>query len=98
MSYVMIVHFQTSKHDEMRNVIKEWEAAKDVDDHAAERVVMCKDRDNPGRYFNIVFCRSYEEYQDHAELPKTTEFGQRLFSLADGPPTFLHLDIVEDRI
>jgi hypothetical protein len=96
MGFVQIIEFRTSKFDEMQKVGAEWEAAAGGDSKARRRV-MCADRDNPGRYLNIVFFDSYEAAMENSNLPVTQEFSQKLMGLADGPPAFYNLDIVEDR-
>ena len=96
MGFVQIIEFRTSKIDEMEQVGSEWEAAAG-DDRKARRRVLCKDRDNEGRYLNIVFFDSYEAAMENSNLPVTQEYSQRMMALADGPPTFYNLDIVDDR-
>lgn len=95
MSFIQIIEFRTSKIDEVREVGKEWEAAAGSDSKARRRV-MCADRDDPGRYFNIVFFDSHEAAMENSENPVTQEFSQRLMGLADGPPNFYNLDVIED--
>ena len=95
MGFVQIIEFRTSKYDEMRKVGDEWEAAA-AGDSTVRRRVMCEDRDNPGRYFNIVFFDSHEAAMENSKLPVTQEFSQRMMALGDGPPTFYNLDIVDD--
>ncbi len=96
MGFVQIIEFGTSKIDEIRKVVDEWEAAAGSDRKARRRVV-CEDRDNPGRYFNIVFFDSYEDAMENSNLPVTQEFSQKMMALGDGPPTFYNLDVVDDR-
>jgi len=96
MGFVQIIEFRTSKVDEVRKVGDEWEAAAGVDSKARPRV-MCEDRDNPGRYFNIVFFDSYESAMENSNLPMTQEFSQKMMALSDGPSTFYNLDVIEDR-
>lgn len=96
MGFVQIIEFRTSKMDEMRKVGDEWEAAAGTD-RKARRRVMCEDRDNAGRYFNIVFFDSYEDAMENSNLPVTQELSQKMMALGDGPPTFYNLDVVDDR-
>ncbi|MCB9373547.1 MAG: hypothetical protein H6518_12340 [Microthrixaceae bacterium] len=95
MSFVQVIEFRTSKIDEMRKVGEDWEAAAGGDSRARRRV-MCSDRDDPGRYLNIVFFDSYESAMENSENPVTQEYSQRLMELADGPPTFHNLDVIEE--
>ena len=59
--------------------------------------MLCQDRDDPGRFVNVVFFDSYESAMQNSELPVTQEFSQRMMALADGPPTFRNLDVLDDR-
>jgi len=95
MGFVQIIVFETSRFDEMQQIGREWEAAA-AGDSRARRRVLCQDRDNPGRYLNIVFFDSYEEAMENSALPQTTEFSQKMMALADGQPIFHNLDVVED--
>lgn len=95
MAFVQIIEFRTSKLEEMSKLGAEWEAAA-ASTSKARRRVLCGDRDNPGRYFNIVFFDSYEAAMENSDLPVTQEFSQKMMGLADGPPTFYNLDVIED--
>jgi hypothetical protein len=63
----------------------------------AGRRVLCQDRDNPGRHFNVVFFDPYEAAMENSSLPETDSFSKKMMSSADGAPTFYNLDVVEDR-
>jgi len=95
MGFVQIIEFRTSDIDEMEKVGNEWEAAAGAA-RKARRRVLCQDRDNPGRFLNIVFFDSYDEAMENSNLPVTQEFSKRMMALADGTPTFYNLDIVDD--
>jgi hypothetical protein len=95
MGFVQIIQFKSSKLDEIGKVGEEWEAAMGGDSKAVRRV-MCQDRDNPGQLVNIVFFDSHEAAMENSNHPVTQEFSQKLMALADGPPTFLNLDVVDD--
>jgi hypothetical protein len=95
-AFVQIIEFRTSKLEEVRGVGEEWEAAAG-DDSKARRRVLCRDRDDSGRYMNIVFFDSFDEAMENSKLPVTQQFSQKMMALADGPPTFYNLDVVEDR-
>jgi quinol monooxygenase YgiN len=96
MAFVQIIEMRTSKVEEMQRVGEEWEAAVG-DDRTARRRVFCQDRDNPDRYFNIVFFDSYESAMQNSEHPTTQEFSKRMAELVDGEPTFYNLDVLDER-
>jgi hypothetical protein len=95
MAFVQIIEFQTSKMEEVVALGNEWERAA-ADGRKARRRVLCEDRDNAGRYCNIVFFDSYEDAMANSNLPATQEFSKRMMALADGPPTFHNLNVIED--
>jgi hypothetical protein len=96
MAFVQIIEFRSSKFDEMVKLGEEWEKATEGKRTSGRRV-LCEDHDDPGRYFNIVFFDSYESAMKNSALPETDQFSGRMMALADGPPTFHNLDVVDDR-
>jgi hypothetical protein len=96
MAFVQIIEFRTSKLDEMEKVGNEWQTAIGADRKASRRV-LCRDRDNAGRYFNIVFFDSYEHAMENSNHPVTQEFSKKMMALGDGAPTFYNLDVLDDQ-
>ena len=96
MGFVQIMVYSTSKPAEMQAIADEWEKATNGKRTVVRRV-LCEDRDNWGRYFNVVFFDSYEEAMENSALPETEALSTKMRALADGPPTFYNLDVVDDR-
>ncbi len=96
MTFVQIIEFETSKVDEMRKLGDDWETNA-AGSSTATRRILCQDRDNPGRYYNIVFFDSYESAMENSNNPVTQEFAEKMMALGDAPPTFRNLDVVEER-
>jgi hypothetical protein len=96
MAFVQIIGFRTSNFADMQAVANEWEKATEGK-RKARRRVLCQDRDNPERYFNIVFFDSYEDAMENSALPETDSFSKKMMSFADGAPTFYNLDVLEER-
>lgn len=96
MGFIQVIEYDSARLDEMREVADEWEAAIGSAGKARRRV-MCEDRDRPGHYVNIVFFDSYEEAMENSSNPVTTEFAQRMAALADSPPKFYNLDVLDER-
>ena len=92
--FVQIIEMQTSRIDEFDALLDELRARGPM---PVVRATMAADRDRPGYYFNIVEFDSYEEAMENSDLPATRELSEKMMALADGPPTFLNLDVVEDR-
>ena len=96
MGFVHIIEFRTSKIAEMQEVGNEWEKATEGK-RKARRTILCADRDNPGRYLNVVFFDSYEAAMENSAMPETDALSKKMMSFADGPPTFYNLDVIDDR-
>ena len=95
MAFVQIIEYRSSRFDEMQELDAEWEAAAG-DDTTVRRLIVGRDHDDPERYMTFAFFDSYEAAMENSKLPLTKEFSQRMMALADGPPTFHDLDVVED--
>ena len=95
MGFVQIIDFKTSRMDEGRALVEEWEKATEGK-RTASRAVLCQDRDDPNRYVNIVFFDSYESAMENSNLPETQQLSSDLAKLMDGPPTFLDLDVIDE--
>jgi hypothetical protein len=96
MGFVQVIEVRTSQVDQMRAVGDEWEKATEGKRRTRRRVVT-QDRDNPGRHFLIVFFDSYEDAMENSALPETDALSKKMMGLADGPPNFYNLDVLDDR-
>jgi quinol monooxygenase YgiN len=94
--FVQIIEFSTSRIDEIRALVEEFRAGREgSDDMSVARGTFTADRDQPGRYLNIVEFASYEAAMENSNRPETAEFAAKLAGLCDGPPQFRNLDLVE---
>ena len=91
--FVQIIEFRSSRIDEIRALAEEWDAQRQGG--TMTRGNVCADRDDPGRFFNIVEFESYESAMENSNRPETSEFAAKMAELCDGPPTFYNLDVVE---
>ena len=91
MSFVQLIHFQTSKMDEIRKMAEEW----GDDASTALRSGVYADRDNPNSYMVIVEFPDYDTAMANSNRPETSEFSQKFAALCDGPPSFTNLDLVQ---
>ncbi len=94
--FVQMIEFRTSKIDEMQKSADEMLAQRGPD-WTARRAIICEDRENPGRYLQVVFFDSYESAMKNSELPITQKLAERMGALGDGPPTFYNLNVIDDR-
>jgi quinol monooxygenase YgiN len=91
--FVQIIEFRSSRIDEIRALADEYSAQRQAG--AGVRGNVCADRDNPGRFFNVVEFESYEAAMENSNRPETSEFASKMAELCDGPPTFYNLDVIE---
>ncbi|HTT87371.1 MAG TPA: hypothetical protein VMF60_08395 [Acidimicrobiales bacterium] len=96
MAFIQIIEFRTSRTDELRRHVEEWERSTQGR-RKARRRVLCQDRENPGRYLNLVFFDSYDDAMANSTLPETDALATQLRELADGAPNFYNLDVEDDR-
>jgi hypothetical protein len=96
MAFVQIIEFRTSNPEAMQEVAGRWEEAT-AGKRTAGRRILCRDRNDASRYFNVVFFDSYESAMQNSSLPETQRFSAEMMDFAEGPPTFYDLDIIDDR-
>ena len=96
MAFIQIIEVKTSKLDEMRALDEQWEKATEGK-RTARRSIVTTDRNDPNQVRVIVFFDSYESAMENSNLPETAEFAAKWAEIADGPPSFLDLDVVDDR-
>jgi hypothetical protein len=95
MAFIQIMQYRSSRTDEVRAIVDEWERATEGKRTVVRRV-LCQDRDDPGQYFNVVFFDSYEAAMKNSALPETDSLSKAFGNLTDGPPTFHNLDVLDD--
>jgi hypothetical protein len=96
MAFVQIIEFRTSNLEAMQEVAGRWEEAT-AGKRTAGRRILCRDRNDASRCFNVVFFDSYESAMQNSSLPETQRFSAEMMDLAEGAPTFYDLDIIDDR-
>ncbi|MGA2037266.1 MAG: hypothetical protein ABSH04_06755 [Acidimicrobiales bacterium] len=96
MEFVQIIEYRSSKLAEIQAVADEWQRATEGK-RKALRSVLCQDRDEPGRYFNVVFFDSHEAAMENSALPETDALSKKMMGFADGPATFYNLDVIDNR-
>lgn len=93
MPFIQIIEFTTSRFEEGEKLLDQYRGEMG-DRLKASRSTVCKDRDRPNHYVSIVEFDSYEDAMANSRMPETDAMSKSLASLADGPPTFLNLDVV----
>ena len=93
MAFIQIIQFQTDRMDEGRKHVDEYLAATEGR-RTVQRSILCRDRDQPDHYVNIVFFESYESAMENSALPETGELAAKLAQLSTGEQKFLNLEVV----
>jgi quinol monooxygenase YgiN len=97
MEFVQIVEFKTSKIDEVRRLLEEYQNKRRADGKLVPSVLECQDRDAQGVYVSVVRFPSADAAMQNSNDPETGAMAQKLAALCDGPPKFRNLDLVAAR-
>ena len=98
MAFIQLIEFRPGDNlAEMQKVMDEWEKATEGK-RTAQRAYLTQDRNDPGRYVQVVIFPSYEDAMKNSSLPETSKFAEKMMSLAEGPATFHDLDVVDERL
>ncbi|HEV3295060.1 MAG TPA: hypothetical protein VG123_39275 [Streptosporangiaceae bacterium] len=96
MSFVQMIEFKTSDLGAIQRADEEWRKGTEGK-RTVRREVLAADRNQPGRYFVIVFFDSYESAMENSALPETQAAAEKWVAAADAPPVFYDLDVIQDR-
>lgn len=96
MTFIQIIDFRTDRIDEGQRHVDEWFQATEGR-RTARRGIICRDRDDPNHYINIVFFDSYESAMENSNLPETGELARNLEEINTEPASFLNLEVLQER-
>jgi hypothetical protein len=96
MSFIQIIEIRTKNFDELHALGDQYFQASEGK-RTLRRGIVTRDRNDPDRYLILSFFDSYESAMENSSLPETSEFAERQMKLVAGPPTFIDLDVIEDR-
>ena len=95
MGFIQIIDVRTSKYDELMAFDAEWRSATEGK-RTLRRSLVTRDRNDPEHYLILAFFDDYESAMTNSQLPETGEFAAKQMAIADGPATFLDLDVLVD--
>ena len=95
MGFIQIIEYTADDLDALEALDAEWEQSTEGK-RTVRRFLRTRDRNNPGRYVDIVFFDSYESAMENSNLPETQAVAAKLMALL-GAPTFRDLDVVVDK-
>lgn len=96
MGFVQIVDFHAADLDSIRALEERWDA-ETKGQRTARRALLGQDRADPSHLVNVVFFDSYESAMENSALPSTQAMAGEMQKLAGGAPTFLDLEVIDDR-
>ena len=96
MAFVQIIDGHTDKMEELMKLDDEWMAATEGK-RTLTRSVVGVDRNDPTHFVVLAFFDSYEAAMKNSSLPETSDFAEKQTKLMTSPPTFIDLDIVDER-
>jgi hypothetical protein len=96
MTFIQIIEVKTQDIQAIRKAAGEYRRATQGK-ATIRREILTRDRNDPSRYFNLVFFDSYESAMKNSSLPETQASAGQFENLTDGPPTFYDLDVINDR-
>jgi len=95
MSFVQIIEFKTQDIGPMRATNERWTKATEGK-RTATKQMLARDHSDPNKYYALVFFDSYESAMKNSDLPETQAAAKSYAELADGPPQFRDLDVIEE--
>jgi hypothetical protein len=95
MGFIQLIEFRSNDIDQLKAFGDEFERTTEGK-RTVQRAIICQDRNDLGRFFNIVFFDSYEAAMENSRLPETQAIAEKM-AAALGEATFSDLDIIEDR-
>lgn len=96
MAFIQIIEYRTSDHGSVKKLDEEWERATEGK-RTVRRSITARDRNDPARYFEIVFFDSYDAAMENSNLPETRALAERFVALVEDGPRYHDLDVVEER-
>jgi len=96
MAFIQIIDFRTSNYEGLSALEAEWRAATEGK-RTLRRSIIGRDRNDPDRYVVLAFFDDHESAVKNSELPETDAFAAKQIAIADGPATFVDLDVIDDK-
>jgi hypothetical protein len=95
MTFVQIIEYETTRTDEMDQLLDEWMRATEGK-RTVTHELHARDRDDPTHFVDIVEFPSYEQAMRNNDLPETGSMARRMRSLCSTEPRFVNLEVLRD--
>ena len=96
MGFIQIIELRTDDINGVRKLQDDYRRAT-AGKNTVRGEILTQDRNDPRRYFNIVFFDSYKSAMQNSHLPETQADFENFKPVLDGPPVFYDLDVIDDR-
>jgi predicted small metal-binding protein len=96
-AFVQVIEFRTGRIDEFEGIEDRW-ADEIGADRTARWEVTGADRNDPGRYLQVVAFPDHDSAMANSKHPATGRFAAILGELCDDPATFHDLDVRRVRV
>ena len=96
MEFIQIIEFTARDIGAVRKLQDDYRRATNGK-NTIRGEILTRDRNDPRRYFNLVFFDSYESAMQNSHLPETQADFENYKPVLDGPPVFYDLDVLDDR-
>lgn len=95
MTFVQVIDQRITDFESFMKAGQSWEEAT-AGKRTSRQLIVARDRDDPDRYFTLVFFDSYDSAMENSALPETQATAAEMESLADGPPAFRNLEVLHE--
>jgi hypothetical protein len=96
MTFIQIIELRTQDIQGIRKTADQYRQATEGK-RTIRRELLTRDRNDPGRYFAIVFFDSHESAMENSGLPETQASAEQFTVLMEAPPAYYDLDVIDDR-
>jgi hypothetical protein len=92
-AFVQLIEYRTDRPEVMAAIVSRWSEAIGAA-RTARWYVTAADRDEPGRFVQLVEFPSYEAAMENSNHPATSGFARELKELGGDSVVFRNLDVV----
>ncbi|WP_353890627.1 hypothetical protein [Micromonospora sp. WMMA1363] len=95
MTFIQIIDYRTNRPEEVDQLLTDWINASDAL-RTAKRTRVCRDRDDPTHYMEMLEFESYADAAVNSELAVSNATHEAFVPLCTDGPRFINLDVVRD--
>ena len=95
MKFMQVIEYSTSRFDEANKLVDAW-LAQTEGKRTVAKGLTGRDREEPGKYIDVIVFPSSEAAMHNNDLPETRTLAEDMARLCDGEVTFHNLDVVRE--